>query len=201
MMTWIISAMIFLAVIFGILNGKMENVSSAAIGSCVDAVQLSLTLLGGMCLWSGVMRVAEKAELTKFISKILAPLTKLFFKGINPQGKAAQAITMNMSANLLGLGNAATPLGILAVKELAKELKTGDTAPKQMIMFVVLNTASMTIIPTTVATLRLKYGSAAPMDILPSVWIASITAITCGVLMTFVLSAVFDRKAGGRGGG
>lgn len=201
MMAWIISAMILLAVVFGILNGKMENVSSAAIGSCVDAVQLSLTLLGGMCLWSGVMRVAEKAELTKILSKILTPVTKLFFKGINPQGKAAQAITMNMSANLLGLGNAATPLGILAVKELSKELKAGDTAPKQMIMFVVLNTASMTIIPTTVATLRLKYGAAAPMDILPSVWIASVTAITCGVLMTFLLNAVFDRKAGGRGGG
>ncbi len=201
MMTWIITGMILLSVLFGILNGKMENVSSAAIGSCIDAVQLSIMLLGGMCLWSGVMRVAEKAELTKMLSKILAPFTRLLFKGIKTDGKAAQAITMNISANLLGLGNAATPLGILAVKELAKELKAGEAAPKQMIMFVVLNTASMTVIPTTVATLRLQYGAAAPMDILPCVWIASITAITCGVMMTFLLSSVFDKQAKGRGGG
>ncbi len=198
MMTWIITAMIALSVVLGVINGRAEQVSSAAIHGGIEAVQLSITLLGGMCLWSGVMRVAQAAGLTERFCRLLTPVTKRLFRGVDPHGKAAQAITMNIAANLLGLGNAATPLGILAVKELSVELGSEKSPPHPMILFVVLNTASMTLIPTTVATLRLEYGASSPMDILPCVWLSSATSILCAVGLTIVIGAAKGERKKGR---
>ncbi len=190
MMTWVITAMLLVSILIGLLNGRMEAVSSAAIRGGIDAVQLSITLLGGMCLWSGVMRVAEKAGLTQTFSRILGPITKRLFRGVDPKGKAMQAITMNIAANLLGLGNAATPLGIMGMKELSKELGAGDTPLHPMIVFVVLNTASITLIPTTVATLRLEHGAQDPMDILPCVWLASAASVVCALGVTILIGGI-----------
>lgn len=198
MMTWLITAMLALSVVLGLLNGRIEAVSAAAIRGGMDAVQLSITLLGGMCLWSGVMRVAEKSGLTRLFCRLLLPVTGRLFRGVDPKGKAMQAISMNITANLLGLGNAATPLGILAVKELAKELRTGAKPPHQMILFVVLNTASLTLIPTTVATLRLEHGAQNPMDILPCVWLTSAAALLCALGATALAGRLARRKAGRR---
>ncbi|MFA9379667.1 MAG: nucleoside recognition domain-containing protein [Acetanaerobacterium sp.] len=195
MMTWVITAMFLISILFGLLNGRMEGVSAAAIGGGIDAVQLSITLLGGMCLWSGVMRVAEKSGLTEGFSRMLSPVTKRLFRGIDPKGRAMQAISMNIAANMLGLGNAATPLGILAVKELSSELKTTGAPAHQMILFVVLNTASITLIPTTMATLRLEHGAASPMDILPCVWLSSIASVVCALGATLLIGRLTgDRK-------
>ncbi len=194
MMTWVITAMLLISILIGILNGRMENVSTATIRGGIDAVELSITLLGGMCLWSGVMRVAEKAGLTQTFCKLLSPITKRLFRGVNPQGKAMQAISMNITANLLGLGNAATPLGILAMKELKEELKAEGVPTHQMILFVVLNTASITIIPTTVATLRVEHGAQNPMDILPCVWLASLAALVCALGVTALVGRLTGEK-------
>ncbi|HJB25607.1 MAG TPA: spore maturation protein A [Firmicutes bacterium] len=188
MMSYVFLGMVFLSVVFGFLTGRMGEVSNAALDGGMQAVTLSIKLMGAMCLWSGVMKIAERSGLTKKLAKLLSPILKLLFRGIKPDSKAAQAISMNMIANFLGLGNAATPLGISAMKELSKvSLETG-TASNHMVTFVVLNTASIQLIPTTIATLRLAHGSAAPMEILPAVWLCSALSVTVGIFMAKVLA-------------
>ena len=121
--------MMILSILFGILNGRMGEVSQAVMEGGSNAVQLMLVLLGAMCLWSGLMRIAEKGGLTAIISKILSPITKWIFRGMDPKSPAGKAISMNMTANLLGLGNAATPLGLHAMKEMQRhnpEKQLGD---------------------------------------------------------------------------
>lgn len=160
-----------------------------------SAVSLVLSLLGMMCLWSGLMKIAQESGLTDLLSKALSPITKRLFKGLNPRGEAVSAICMNMAANFLGLGNAATPLGIKAMCEMAKEEHTKTTATNNMAMFVVLNTAALQLIPTTIAVLRMQNGSAAPLDILPATWISSLTSITVGVIMARLLAPVWRLKS------
>lgn len=182
MMKWVFAGLIAAAVLTAALTGNISGVSDAALSSCADAVTLALTLTGAICLWSGIMRVAQQSGITALLSKALAPLLKRLFKGINSRGKAIEYIILNLTANLLGLGNASTPFGIAAMKELEKEEKTEESASDNMILFVVLNTASLQLIPTTVAALRLKNGSAAPMEILPCVWAVSVVCVCAAVL-------------------
>lgn len=193
-MKWIFSGLILLAVLFGILNGRMDAVTAAALRECGNAVELTLTLMGSMCLWSGLMKIAEKADLTEKISRLLSPVIRLLFRGMDYRSAAAKAITLNISANLLGLGNAATPLGIAAMKEMAKLAPADGAATNNMVLFVVLNTASLQLIPTTVAQLRQAAGSVNPLDIMPAVWVASLVSVVSGVVM-----ARFLERIGGRG--
>lgn len=181
MMKWVFTILILLAVLFGGLNGKIDAVSSAAISQGSAAIELALTLCGSMCLWCGVMQVAKKAGLVKKIALLLRPVTALLFGGISGSSKANELISMNITANLFGLGNAATPLGIAAMGELAKDAKDG-VATDNMIILVVLNAASIQLIPTTVAALRLKFGCETPFDIIPAVLICS--AISLGVALS-----------------
>ena len=118
MMNYIFCAMILFGIVVALLCGRMEAVSAALMNDCGAAVEMVITLTGTMCLWCGLMKVAEKAGLTHIISRALSPLTRLAFPGLDPAGPAMGAISMNISANLLGLGNAATPLGINAMQEL-----------------------------------------------------------------------------------
>lgn len=188
MMSYVFLGLVFLSVVFGFLTGRIGDVSNAALDGGMQAVTLCIKLMGAMCLWSGTMKIAERSGLTKKLALWLSPLLKLLFRRIQPGSKAAQAVSMNMIANFLGLGNAATPLGITAMKELAKSSKESGSASNDMVTFVVLNTASIQFIPTTVATLRLAHGSAAPMEILPAVWICSITSVTVGIIMAKLLA-------------
>lgn len=206
MMKWIFAALIALSVVFGALNGRMDSVSSAAISSCGGAVELALTLAGSLCLWSGLMRVAQESGLTEKAARLLAPVTTRIFRDVGRASKAMQLITMNITANLLGLGNAATPLGIAAISELAKEAppEYKGTATDSMVLLVVLNSASIQLIPTTVAVLRLKYGAANPMDIIPSVLAASLVSVTVGLSLAKLLNRLFpaagrERRKAGRG--
>ncbi len=188
MMSAIFCGMILFSVAVALLTGRMEDVSQAAMNEGATAVQLVISILGVMCLWSGLMRVAEKAGLTAKVAKALCPLTRLAFPGLDPHGKAMQAISMNMSANLLGLGNAATPLGIVAMQELSKESPIQGIASNHMVMFVVLNTAALDLLPTTTGLLRMQAGSVAPFDILPAVWVASSASVAVGIILTKFLS-------------
>ena len=142
------------------------------------------------------MRVAQKSGITKALARLAEPLLSKLFGGLEKGGRAMQYITLNLTANLLGLGNASTPLGLAAMKEIEREEKPqpADRASHGMILFAVMNTASMQLIPTTAAALRLKYGSQSPMEILPCVWISSVCALTAAVAMTFVFKKIFDRK-------
>lgn len=189
MIKWIFAAMLIISAILGAVQDNISEVSSAALNSCVEAVELCIYLTGGMCMWGGVMRVAEKSGVTDVLARLFRPLLKHIFKGLDTSGKAFHAICMNITANLLGLGNAATPLGLEAMKRLEEEEGENEITSRNMVLFVVLNTASITLIPTTAASLRLKHGSEAPMEILPCVLITS----ACALLVGLVTAAILDK--------
>ncbi|MCL2078081.1 MAG: spore maturation protein A [Oscillospiraceae bacterium] len=204
MMKWVFAGLIAFSLIFGSINGDVASVTEAALSESQNAVTLSLTLCGVICLWSGIMRVAQTAGLTEQLAKAFKPILVKLFKGIEPNGKAIGYIVLNITANLLGLGNASTPFGIAAMRELEKEESNSpnqigsEYATDNMVIFVVLNTASLQIIPTTAAALRLKNGSAAPMEILPCVWAASLAALTVSVITAKILSKKRRRLTAGR---
>lgn len=188
MIGYLLFFMIFTSAVFSVIFGSSAEVSSAVISSGGDAVSLVLTLVGSMAVWGGIMRIAEKSGLTELLTKALRPLLKLLFRGLREDSKALRAIAMNMSANLLGLGNAATPLGIEAMRELEKEENAGSRATKNMVLLAVMNACSVEILPTTVAALRLKAGSASPMEILPCVIFVSVCSLAVAVVMVEVLN-------------
>ncbi len=194
MMKWIFGGMIVLSILFALATGNVAEVSNAALSECQNAVQFLLILLGSMCLWGGFLKIAERSGLTQIIAKILSPLTRILFPSLKKDSKALTAISMNITANFLALGNAATPLGIAAMKALKEEAPgpQENTASHSMILFILLNTASIQLLPTTVATLRLQNGSSVPMDILPAVLVTS-----CLSLLVALLSALLCRQAAG----
>ena len=191
MMSWLFSGMLILSLLFGVLNGRMEQVSISAVNDCSSAVTLVIQLTGVMCLWSGLMRIAEESKLTDRLSSLFRPVMRLLFRDLPAGSKAVKAIVMNLTANLLGLGNAATPLGIAAMKELEKISPQKGAASNNMAMLVVLNTASLQLIPTTTAALRLANGSAAPMEILPAVWLSSAVSVLAGIVTAKLLASRF----------
>lgn len=173
-------------------TGRMPQLSAAVLSGAGDAVQLVISITGMMCAWTGLMKIADRGGLTGMLAKLLSPVMRLLFPSCKKGSPAIGAICMNVTANILGLGNAATPLGIAAMKELKKSNPT-ETADNAMVMFVVLNTASVQLIPTFMATLRAQYGSAAPFDILPAVWATSLLSLAVGVTMGKLL----EGRAGG----
>ncbi|MDR1892262.1 MAG: spore maturation protein A [Oscillospiraceae bacterium] len=188
MMNYIWAGMMLISVIFAIVNGRGREVTDALFSGSQSAVSLCITLLASMCLWGGLMKIADRAGLTRALAKIFRPLLRLLFPGLNPDGPAARAVCMNVAANMLGLGNAATPLGLEAMREFKKLSPPGDTAANHMITFVVLNTASLQILPTTVAALRQNAGSANPMEIMPAVLLSSLGALTVGMILARTLN-------------
>lgn len=163
-----------LSLIFAAAGGRMGELSAAMLAKSGEAVELVISLCGIICFWSGIMRVAERAGLARKLARLLSPIVGLLFSGVKRGGRAAGLITMNLAANILGLGNASTPLGLAAMKAIAEESgDTSDTATDDMIMLAVLNTSSLQLIPTTAAALRAANGAAKPFEILPCVWIVS----------------------------
>lgn len=181
MMNVIWTVLISLSFIISVFTGKIEETASAAMEGAAEAVEISISILGVMCFWMGIMRIAEKANLLNKFSNWLKPLVSKLFKGIKRE-ETRTAVVMNITANLLGLGNAATPLGLKAMELMDKENGRKGIATNDMCLFVVLNTASIQLIPTTLFALRASYGSQKPYIILPCVWIVSIAAAVCGIL-------------------
>ena len=194
MMNVIFAGIILFSFVFAALTGRMPQLSEAAMGQAGEAVTLVLSLTGMLCLWSGLMKIAQASGLTELLSRLLSPVTKRLFKGLRPNGEAVNAITMNLIANFLGLGNAATPLGIRAMCEMAKEQRADGAATNDMAMFVVVNTASIQLIPATTAMLRMQAGSAAPLDILPATWIASVGSVAVGIVMAGLLAPLWRKR-------
>lgn len=186
MLTFIFALLIIGSFIASVITGSTRELTEAVLSEPVNAVELCIYLCGGMCFWGGLMRVAEKSGLTEKLAAVFAVLIGGLFKGIDKQGRAFKAICMNITANLLGLGNAATPFGIEAMKALAEEEKARDTATPSLIIFTVINTASLTLIPSTALSLRMKYGSADPLEIVPAVWITSAAALLVSVTAAVV---------------
>lgn len=193
-MSVFISVSILLSLVFSAALGQISELSNNILTASEGAVKLTLTLLGSMAFWGGVMRIAEKSGFTKKLAVLFRPILRKLFAGIAVDGKAFNSIVMNITANIIGMGNAATPLGIKAIKELAKEEGATDNATRNIIAFVVINTASIQLIPTTVATLRAAHGSSVPMEILPSVIVTSCVALFVGLTLVFVLDGVFKNR-------
>ena len=190
-MSYVIFVIISLSFVFSACNGTMNDLSVAALTSCKDAVTLCISLCGTICLWSGIMNVAGKSGIVSGFSRLLSkPLSLLF----PDKGSAMQYIILNFISNLLGLGNASTPLGIKAMQELKEEQKAKKNATRSMIMLVVLNTASVQLFPSTVIALRASYASESPADILPCVWVVSALSLTLSVLSVFVFEKISSRR-------
>lgn len=169
------------SIIYALIFGNIENVSNEVFNSANSAVQLTLTFLGTICLWNGIMEIAKKTSLINILSKILGPFIKFLFHELKNNKQARDEISMNMVANLLGLGNAATPLGLKAMKTMQKDNLQKDTLTNSMAMFIVINTASFQLIPTNVIAIRNSLGSVSPSGIIVQVWIATVVSAIVGI--------------------
>ena len=174
------------AILCGICTGRADALTNVVLEEGAGAIELCIYLTGGMCVWGGLLRIAQCSGLTDRLAACFAKPACWLFPGLNPKGTALPAI----AANLLGLGNAATPFGLTAVDALKKESGCGSTASDNIVLFTVLNTASLTLFPTTVAALRAKHGSAAPLSILPWVWLTSAVTLIVLIVITRTLSAI-----------
>lgn len=175
---------IIISIIFSFFSGTIQQINNSIFESTKIAVDLSITLLGTMCLWNGIMHIASKTSVIEKITNFLRPIMKFLFPKMKKDSKIYQEISMNVVANILGLGNAATPLGIKAMKSMQEENKEDKVLTNDMAMFIVLNTASIQIIPTTVIAIRSSLSSQNPTSIIVPVWIATICAAIVGITAT-----------------
>lgn len=187
LMNYIWGALILISIVCAVITGRMGELSDAVLSGAADSITLVISMLGMMCLWTGLMKIADTGGLTVILAKGFAPILRKLFPEYGEDSPAARAICMNVTANLLGLGNAATPMGIAAMKEMQKSNPDPTTANNSMVMFVVLNTASIQLIPTFMTILRQKHGAAAPFDILPAIWLTSIGALLVGIIAAKLL--------------
>ena len=178
MMDWIWMGLVLASIVFGALNGNLAQVSEAALQGAQTALDTCLGLCAALCLWSGVLKLLESGGAAALLSRALRPVLTRLYPEAREDRAALDALAENMSANLLGLGNAATPAGIRA----AGALKRGDTATDSLCRLVVLNSASIQLIPVTVCALRAAAGAEKPFDILPAVWLTSLCAAGAGLL-------------------
>ena len=175
---------IIISYVYAIINGNVEKINNAVFEYTEMAVNLTITLLGTMCLWNGLMEIALNTRLINVINKILNPFVNFLFSESKENKKIHEEISMNITANLLGLGNAATPLGLKAIKSMQEQNKNKERLTDDMATLIILNTASIQIIPTTVIGIRMSLGSLQPTKIIFAVWFSTICAAIVGIVVT-----------------
>ncbi|MDS1030661.1 nucleoside recognition domain-containing protein [Bacillota bacterium LX-D] len=178
------------------INGHIEVVTKAALDSAKDAVNIALGLVGMMALWLGLLKIAEEAGLVSFIARLVNPIMKFLFPSIPKGHPALGAIVMNLSANILGLGNASTPLGLKAMQELQKLNKNCDEASEAMCTFLGLNTSCITLIPATIIGIRAAAGSTDPTSVVGTTIFATSVGMLTAILADRLLRRAFRKKAG-----
>lgn len=183
MVNYIWVFMTLVGIIFALVNGTMEEVNKAIFVGAKEAVTLCIGLISILVFWLGMMRIAEESGLLDRLSKLCRPLIKRLFPEVPGDHPAMGYILSNMIANMFGLGNAATPLGIKAMEELKQLNGGGNSASRSMVTFLAINTASITIIPTTVIAIRMNYNSASPTEIVVPTLIATIISMIAAVLI------------------
>lgn len=188
-LAWVL--MLAAAILAGALRGELAAVSLAAMEGAQKGVTLALSLAGGLCLWSGAAKVMERTGLSDALARAAQPLLCRLFPIACADPEARQALCGNLTANLLGLGNAATPLGVAAIKRM-QVLSGGATATNEMCRLVVMNTASLQLLPTTVAALRASLGASRPFDLLPAVWLSSLFSVSMGLLAARLMEGAHD---------
>ena len=182
---------IIISFIYGIFAGRVNEINNEIFNSLESAVQLSITFLGTICLWTGIMKIASSTTLIKRLSNALKPIMKFLFPDIKENDKEHKEISMNIVANLLGLGNAATPLGLKAMSSMQEKNKNKTVLTNSMAMLIVLNTASLEIVPTTVIAIRSSLESENPTSIIVPVWIVTILSCVSVIIATIILSRKF----------
>ena len=175
-MAWVWTGMVVLSLVFGLLTGHLDAVANAALEGARSAIDLSISMAGILCLWSGVMEIMSACGLSASLARAFRPLLRRLLPNACRDKETLAAISANVSANLLGLGNAATPRGC------------GGVASDELCLLVVLNTASIQLLPATVASVRSAAGCQTPFDILPAVWLASVLSVTAGLSAAWLLS-------------
>lgn len=190
-MSWIWAGILAISLVFSLINGTASAVSAAVLNGAQAGITLALSMAGTICLWSGVAEVMQGAGLTAMLSRLLSPITGRIFPGTKKDPILAQDLCANICANFLGLGNAATPLGIRAVKRM-KTVGNNGVATNEMCRLIVLNTASIQLIPANVAAVRASLGCATPFDILPAVWITSLCSAGLGLTAAYLLGKVWS---------
>ena len=184
-MAYVWAAMAVCSVVCGLITGRTGAVSAAALEGAGAAVQLCISLAGILCLWSGFMEILKRTGLEAHLARLLRPVLRRLLPRACRDGETMAAVSGNLSANLLGLGHAATPLGIRAARRMS--LGAEGTASDELCRLVVLNTASVQLLPTTVAGVRAACGAETPFDILPAVWLSSILSVSVGLLVCRLL--------------
>lgn len=178
---------IIISIIYAILSGRLEELNNSIFNSSEQTITVTMTLIGTMCLWSGLMKIACNLSLIDKLSNCLNPLINFLFPDLKKFKKIKKEISMNMIANMLGLGNAATPLGLKAMESMQKENNKKDTLSNSMMMFILINTASIQIIPTTILAIRKSLGSENSTEILVPVWCATICSAIVGIIIAKLL--------------
>ena len=188
-MAWVWTGMVTLSLVFGLASGELDAVAGAALEGARSAIELSLSMAGILCLWSGVMEIMNACGLSAGLARLFRPVLRRLLPDACRDEETLAAVSANVSANLLGLGNAATPLGIRAARRMARGC--GGTASDELCRLVVLNTASIQLLPTTVAGVRSALGASNAFDILPAVWLASVLSVTAGLLAAGIFSRIW----------
>jgi spore maturation protein A len=188
-MSVVLTGIFIASVLYGAATGAADAVGTAAMDGAAAAVQFIIATGGVMCLWCGVMRVMEESGVSAALSRVLRPVLRRLFPKASSRPEIMDALSANVSANLLGLGNAATPMGIKAAQGMSR--LSGGEASDELCLLVVINTASIQLLPTTVAAVRSACGAAAPFDILPAVWVSTAVSVTAGLLAAAVFSRFF----------
>lgn len=188
-MSWIFTGILFLSIFCGWLTGQGSTLASAVLEGAQAGVTLAISMAGTICLWTGVGKLMEVLGLTGKLSRLLSPLLHRIFPGTRADSALAGDLSANICANFLGLGNAATPMGISAAKRMNRE----GFATDELCRLIVLNTASIQLIPANVAAVRSSLGCATPFDILPAVWVTSICSAGLGLGAAWVLGKVWQK--------
>ena len=189
-MSWVWTGILTISVLCAFLTGHSSELAASVLQGAQGGITLSLSLAGSMCLWTGVGRLMERAGITAFLSKLLKPLLYRVFPSSRKNEALRNALSGNICANFLGLGNAATPMGIRAAKLMVDPMRP-TLATNEMCRLIVLNTASIQLIPANVAAVRASLGAASPFDILPAVWLTSLCSAALGVTASFFLGKVW----------
>ena len=177
-------AFILISFTYAILTGNVDKINESIFESAESSVQLSITFFGTICMWDGIMKIVRETTFITKLTKLLKPIINFLFPECRQNEKVKEEISMNIIANILGLGNAATPLGLKAMKTLQKDNRKKDTLSNSMAMFIVINTASMQLIPTTVIAIRSSLNSTNPTQIIIPIWISTIAAFLAAVTAT-----------------
>lgn len=182
---------IMVSFVFAIITGRIQDFNNSIFESATQTVDLTIKLFGTMCLWNGLMKIVQETSLIIRLSNLIRPLMRFLFPKMNEKDKEYKEITLNIIANLLGIGNAATPLGLKAMKTMQEKNTKKDTVTDSMAMFIVLNTASIQIIPTTVIAVRASMGSENPAQIILPLWIVTIITDITGIVASKILMKKF----------